>query len=831
MRDLETDPAAAEAQHLRRSLRDVVALSMLPSVWAGYEPRQICEDVVDVVARLLAADGVCLGARVDGPAAIVRLARPDDAASDRALRRAVKGTAGEAGGVLTPEGTDLRILTCGLSFDSTERLLVASRRPDFPTESEKLLVRIAANQASTWLEWKRAQSALADESAFREAIEESMLAGVAAVDETGRQTYVNAAFARMVGCSEEELIGATPPFAYWAPEDTSNIMASFREVISGGPRPSGYELVFRRRSGERWNALVLISPLRSPDPAGYLACVYDITERKEAERSVEFLAEAGEMLGRSLDAEETVRAITSLAVPRIADWCFVDVVDGRGGFRRVATAHADPALAPLAARLRRSRGPQDAPRGIVQTFAERRTAAVNDVSLEFLAEVALDDDHLEVLRAMGIRCFVSVPMESRGRTFGVITFVGTESRTRFDARDVALAEDLARRAALAIDNARLYQEAQEANRAKDEFLANVSHEVRTPMTAILGWVHLLQLGGLESDQIRLGLATIRESAEAQAKLIDDLLDVSRIIAGKLQLAPKVVSLGEIVAAAVAAARPAAHAKRLALEFEAPANPLTVRADRDRLQQVFWNLLSNAVKFTPPCGTVRVRVDERGQDSIEVVVEDTGEGIAPEFLPVVFERFRQLPQSARGRSGLGLGLAIAKELVEMHGGTIEARSEGASKGSTFTIVLPRGHTAAPDPRDETESEQRARLGAVRVLVVEDDESIRSFLTTTLRRFGAVVSDASCGAEAEAMIDACDPHVLLTDIDTRDGDRISLLHRLRRGTRARFPAVAVTADTDPATRETIRAAGFDGFVTKPFDPAMLTTEILRVLSLPA
>lgn len=828
--DSVATPAAGLGE-LRRSLRDVVALTMLPTVWAGYGPQQICADLVDVVARMVDADGVYLTSPTNEFAEILRLKREGDRETERCVRAAAaEFVIGTVQTVAATGGPGLRLMTSSLSFQTTDRFVVASRRADFPNETERLILRVAANQASTWLDWKRAEAAVAAEAAFRRAIESSMLAGVTVIDVSGRQTYVNRAFATMVGLPEAGLVGLTPPFPYWAPEDIDNITAAFEEVIAAKVNPTGYELRFRHSDGRRFDALVLVSPFEQPGRSpGFLALVYDITERKSAERTARFLAEAGEMLGRSLEYEETLRAISALVVPRFADWCFIDLVEADGGLRRIAVAHPPgQEHEALARRFRRTYAPKSAPHGVSQTFAQGATTLMNDVTADVLIGVSRDHDHSEALLAMGIRCFVSVPMRSRGTTFGVITFLGTDLRTRFEPAEVALVEEVARRAALAVDNARLYRSAQEANRAKDEFLANLSHELRTPMTAILGWAHLLQIGDLEPDQVSLGLQTIRQSGEAQAKLIDDLLDVSRIITGKLHVNPAPVRLSDIARGAIAAIGPAADAKRHRMEVDIHSNDTIVVGDAARLQQVFWNLLSNAVKFTPPGGVVRVRLADRDAENVVLTVEDTGEGIPSELLPMVFERFRQVA-TARARTGLGLGLAIAKELVEIHGGTISATSRGRGSGSTFAVTLPK-HTDQRQPPERLRIERaHGKLRSLRVLLVEDDETTRTLLATVLSSFGANVAAASSAIDAEAALLTFEPQILITDIEMPGSDGISLLQRLRASKDATLPAIAVSGYADDASRDRVLAAGFNGFVAKPLDPTVLANEIMRALKM--
>ena len=819
---------------LRRSLRDVLALTMLPTVWAGYEPAQIRADLVDVVARMINADGVYLAPGGWASGEILRLKREGDRETEHCLRSEAQEPA--IGGVqtVTSGATVIRVVSQRLSFQASDRFVVAARRPDFPDERERLILRVAANQASTWLDWKRAEAAVTAEAAFRVAIENSMRAGVAVIDTSGKQTYVNRAFASMVGWPEEELLGKTPPFVYWAPEDSENIAAALKAVLDGKPDRNGYELRFVRRDGERFDALVLISPFEQPgSEAGFLASIYDSTEQKSAERRALFLAETGEILSRSLDYEETLRAVTALVVPRFADWCFVDLAEPDGSFRRIAVAH--PAGArdeEIARRLQRSYAPKSGPHDVSYTLAASETALANDVSDDLIVSLSRDDDHREALRSIGIRCFVSVPLKSRGTTFGVITFIGAGVRRSFEPADVALAEELARRVALAVDNARLYSTAQDANRAKDEFLANLSHELRTPMTAILGWAHLLQIGDLAPEQVSLGLRTIRQSGEAQAKLIDDLLDVSRIVTGKLQLNPAPVRLADIVNGAVAAIRPAADARRHNLEVDLGAADAFVLGDASRLQQVFWNLLTNAVKFTPPGGSVRVRLatDDRG-DAV-VTVADTGEGIAPEFVSHVFERFRQAATIAKGRAGLGLGLAIARELVEMHGGSIAATSGGLGEGSTFVVKLPKLHeTQKPSPALAHAERSHEKLRSLRVLLVEDDRTTLDLLATVLDSFGASVASASCASDAEAVLSSFDPHIVISDIEMPGTDGVALLHVLRGLRTAALPAIAVSGYADQMSRDRVLAGGFNGFVAKPLDPMALADEILRALAVPA
>src|SRR3989441_941234 len=280
-----------------------------------------------------------------------------------------------------------------------------------------------------------------------------------------------------------------------------------------------------------------------------------------------------------------------------------------------------------------------------------------------------------------------VPLRARGRTLGVVSFALANGERRYTLADLALAEDLAQRAALAADNARLYREAQDASRAKDEFLAVLSHELRTPLTPVLGWVRMLRTGTLAPEATERALDTVERNTRLQAQLVEDLLDVSRIVAGKLSLDLRPVALGPIVDAVIESTAAAAAAKSIVVTRHAEPDLPRIEADANRLQQVLANLLSNAVKFTPAGGRVEVGV-RRAADSICLTVTDTGDGLAPEVAPHIFDRFRQADSTiTRQHGGLGLGLSIVRHIVERHGGTVQATSDGPGRGSTFTVMLP------------------------------------------------------------------------------------------------------------------------------------------------
>jgi PAS domain S-box-containing protein len=561
------------------------------------------------------------------------------------------------------------------------------------------------------------------------------------------------------------------------------------------------------------------------------------TQAEAAERRSTFLAEASALLSSSLDYETTLASVARLAVPHIADWCSVHIIEKEGLILPLAVAHVDASKVAMAEELQR-RYPIDPAetRGVSQVIRTGVAELYADIPDELLATAARDEGHLAIMRELGLKSAMTVPVTVQGRTLGAISFISTESDRRYGPEDLALASDLARRAALAIDNARLYREAQEANRIKDEFLATLSHELRTPLTAVLGWAKLLSTGQLDPDTSTRALDTIQRNARAQQQIIEDILDVSRIITGKVRLEVSPVELAPVIEAALESLRPAADAKAIQMETALDAQTGFVMGDAARLQQVVWNLLSNAVKFTPHGGRIELQLHE-AEAQAQITISDSGAGIGAEFLPYVFDRFRQADGSTtRMHGGLGLGLAIVRHLVELHGGTVSAESAGHGHGATFHITLPLSAQKPESVQDggaergpagqESELDHLADLSGLRVLLVDDEADSLEFLSISLTGCGAEVRAVSSVAEALAALAEFRPDVLISDIGMPHEDGYTLMRKVRalgpeHG--GLTPAAAVTAYARTEDRMRALLAGFQTHIAKPVEPAELAAVV--------
>jgi signal transduction histidine kinase/DNA-binding response OmpR family regulator len=519
--------------------------------------------------------------------------------------------------------------------------------------------------------------------------------------------------------------------------------------------------------------------------------------------------------------------------------------------------------------------------------AKENPAAVPNAALPEVAENAVSylihkrhpirlNDTDDLLRVNGtpsnlVHSFLGAPILSSGAVCGWICLLNKLNADDFSEADERLAATLATQVAIAYENAKLYTDAQrhaselqqeiterkqaekqraqllvreqearaeaeQANRTKDEFLATLSHELRTPLSAILGWSHLVRTGSLDDTQMSRAIETIERNARSQSQLIDDLLDVSRIITGKLQIETRPVDLFAVVESAIEAVRPAFETKGVRFEPVFDTAACLVPADANRLQQVFWNLFSNAIKFTPKGGQVIVEVKRAGTGA-QVYVRDSGIGIAPEFLPYIFDRFRQADGSTtRAHGGLGLGLSIVKHLVQLHNGKVEVSSEGKDRGTTFTVSMPLarvnssklGKNAAAGEGDGNglPASFATLLDGLKILVVDDEADSRELVATILMRCGSEVKSCESAAEAIKTFRIWKPDLLVSDIGMPIEDGYALIKNLRnlRMKLAReVPVVALTAYATDDDRERTLSAGFRMHVAKPIEPRTLVRSI--------
>ncbi len=453
--------------------------------------------------------------------------------------------------------------------------------------------------------------------------------------------------------------------------------------------------------------------------------------------------------------------------------------------------------------------------------------------------------------AAGLRSGIGFPIKIGTEFCGVIEFF-TRRRLVFDQRKTDMLEAIGSEIGQFIQRKRLESErenllrrekylreqAEKASRLKDEFLATVSHELRTPLNAILGWAQMLQTGKIGGDQQPRALDTIYRNAKSQAQLIDDLLDTSRLITGNLRLNLSPTPIVPIIESALDVVRPAAEAKNVSLRGIYDSDAVSITCDAHRLRQMIWNLLTNAVKFTPPEGAVEIKL-RQNDDAIEIIITDTGQGIAPDFLPFVFDRFRQADSSStRKHDGLGLGLAIVRHLAELHGGSVRARSGGREQGSTFIITMPRSLIVSECSEATGEEETNGHkppenfnpeLGGVRVLIVDDDPDTCEMLSYVLTHWGADTQSSTSAAEAFIHITDWQPDILLTDINMPGEDGYALINRLRSLATekvANIPAIALTAMARPEDSEQALSAGFQLHLPKPIDIDRLAEAIANL-----
>jgi PAS domain S-box-containing protein len=656
---------------------------------------------------------------------------------------------------------------------------------------------------------------------------------------------------RIFGYSAEEILGK--PVVMLIPPDRRDEEPKILERLKRGERIDHYETVRVSKDGKALDISLTVSPIKDKNGKIIAASkvARDITERKQAEERlreqtevIETINRTGQRLSAELNLQKVVQVVTNatteLTGARFGAF-FYNVIDESGESYMLFALSGVPleAFAHFSS-LRNTDllGP---------TFRSAGTMRIADVTKDQgygknSPYYGMPPGHLPVTS------YLAVPVISRsGEVLGGL-FFGHPKEGVFLERHERLVEGLAAQAAIALDNAQLYEmsqqeraKAEEANRMKDEFLATVSHELRTPLNAIIGWSDLLHKGRLDEAGMMRAVETIERNARSQAQLIEDILDVSRVITGKLRLNIEPVDVASAINAAIDSVQLAADSKDIQLGVMLDPSVRYILGDANRLQQIVWNLLSNAIKFTPAGGGVEVRLEPAGANA-QIVVSDTGQGISKDFLPFIFERFRQADgTTTRRHGGLGLGLAIVRHLVELHGGTIHAHSEGKGCGATFIITLPLAIAGGRSNKQKRETESSFRredrdikplpsLAGVQVLLVDDDRDSLQILTIMLTTCGAQVQTAASAAGALEVLESYKPDVVVSDLAMPDEDGYSLIGKIRAleaHSGRQTPVVALSAYVRMEDRARALSSGFNLFMSKPVEPNELIPAIASLI----
>jgi PAS domain S-box-containing protein len=664
---------------------------------------------------------------------------------------------------------------------------------------------------------RKAEAGLRESEERFRAIVQHSVAGVAEADLSGRFTFVNDQYCEILDRSREELLAGLRMQDVTHPEDLPRNLSPFERLVREGT-PFQIEKRYIQPGGRAVWVANSVSGVR--DAGGgvksIVAVSVDVTERKRAEADTRFLADASAALADLSDPASTLTKVAGMAVPHFADWCVIDLLE-EGTVRRVAVAHADPAKGALANELHRWLPPEpETGRDEWRILHPGESQLVPEVTRQLLQASVPDPALVELVRELGMRSYLSVPLKTRGRVHGTLTFAAGESRRAYDERDLAVAEDLARRAAVALENARLYAEVRDAARRKDEFLAMLAHELRNPLAPIRSGLDLLKLSDAEPEVVEV----MSDQVGHVVRLVDDLLDVSRILRGKVELKKETTDLAVVLRRAAEAVRPRVEEHGQRLTATLPDGPLRIDVDPVRLTQVVTNLLNNASKYTDDGGEIRLAAGREEGEAV-IRVSDTGIGIDPKLLPRIFELFTQADQALdRSQGGLGIGLTVVKSLVEMHGGSVRASSEGHGRGSEFVVRLPAAEAMEQPARDVPAAAPAAPL---RILVVDDNAAAAKLLGRLLEKLGGheirIVHDGEAALAAAASFR---PNLVLLDIGLprMDGFEVARLMRERPGYGG-ILLVALTGYGTAEDRKRSLEAGFDDHLVKPPGVEMLRT----------
>jgi len=702
-----------------------------------------------------------------------------------------------------------------------------------PDEDVLEMMGTVAHQIGQFLERKRGEEALRkSEEELRQRVKElidteerirgvidTAMDAIVTIDERGILQTFNPAAERLFGRSAAEMIGLSiqqlMPDLEWS--QRGEIVVRDPETGQTHRIGGGREVRGVRSDGSSVPIELALSEFHLKGRRYFTGTLHDITERKRTEATLRFLADASKLFSQLVDYPATLQRVAQLAVPAFADYCAVDLLSPEGKLERLAVSHTDPELLKRIEEFYQSHPHHsDAPFGppkVVRTGRSDWSAELTDAMLQ---DAAADEESLTFFRHLKPRSYMCVPLIRHDETCGTLSFVLTTSGRRYGAADLAVAEELAQRAGIALENARLYQQVREADRRKDEFLAMLAHELRNPLAPIRSGLDLL---ALQTPAASETLEIMQRQVDHVVRLVDDLLDVSRIMRGKVELRRSPVELSSLVAQAMDAVQETATEEAKSIAVTLPEEPVWLDVDRVRIVQVLENLLHNAVKYSDHGARIELEA-ERGDEEAVIRVRDNGIGIDAELLPKVFDLFTQSTRTLdRAQGGLGIGLTLVRNLVQMHGGKVSAHSEGVGRGSEFVVRLPLAVRIAASA--DKEPAVRPDTGPRRVLIVDDNAGAAKLLAALVTKLGPhAVEVAHDGPAALAKVPEFHPDIMLLDIGLPGMNGLEVaqaVRRLKAGRRLRL--VAVTGYGQEEDRRRSLEAGCDLHVVKPVSVTML------------
>ncbi len=685
---------------------------------------------------------------------------------------------------------------------------------------------------------RRAESELrASEERFRTLVQQVEDYAIFRIDEHGCAMSWNEGVRRVLGFEEDEFIGADIACRIFSEEDVEAgvPVAELRQAAEHGA--SNNERWMRKKDGTPFFAVGVTTRLRNAKRqlTGFTQVMRDQTVAKRAADSTRFLADASAELVSSIDYERTLGRIAQLAVTGFADECSVEVLDEDGKRRCIDQSPPDSTQV-VEAVVARAAGPAWPPpeaelHGVALVLRTGQPELVPEVTEAHLTAISRSPEHLEALRRRGVSSYICVPLVSRGTVSGAITFLSDRAGRSYSGSDLKSAQDLADRIGVAVDNARLCQALRDADQRKDEFLATLAHELRNPLAPIRTGLQILKISPVESSST----ARVRDMMERQlshmVRLIDELLDISRASRGRIDLKRERMTVKAVIDAAVETSLPLIEAAHHALSVRAVDEPLYIDADGTRMSQAVGNLLHNAAKYTPEGGHIELEV-KLDAGSALIAVTDDGIGIAPAMLPKVFELFAQVGNSMdRAQAGLGIGLSLAKRIVELHGGTLTGESPGLGRGSTFSIRLPLGQPAEPSHAESAPVGFASPPQPIsrRILVVDDNVDGAESLAMMLEFYGHEARVAHDGLQALEMARRYGPELVFLDIGLPGMNGYEVAQQFRADPALRHTVlVALTGWGSDEDKQRSKDAGVDYHLTKPVDVDKVTQVLAQSFS---